>query len=131
MPHNKGMDWVRLPKRMSVYFRDSFDCVWCRGVFPLDHLGYGLTLDHVDPTQGHDAANLVTCCGPCNSAKKDLSPDEWYKRLAERGYNTRRIKERVARLTRKTLNLHAGAWLASLRRPNYKNYATPKKNRKP
>jgi hypothetical protein len=116
---------------MAIYFRDSFDCVWCRCVFPIDPLGYGLTVDHIDPSRGHELSNLVTCCGPCNSAKKVLTPDEWYERLEERGYNIRRVKERVARQTRKPLNMHAGNWLAGLRRPNYKNYATYKKARKP
>ena len=122
MPHNKGMDWVRLPKRMALYYRDSFDCVWCRGVFPLNHYGYGLSLDHLDPAKGHVSTNLVTCCISCNSARKDLSLDQWYKCLAEHGYSTRRLKERVKRLTQKRLNMFAGEWLASLRRPNYKNY---------
>lgn len=85
-------------------------------------MGYGLTLDHVDPEQGNGPANLVTCCLPCNSAKKDLSPAEWYARLDERGYNVRRIKERVARHTRKSLNIDAGKWLAGLRRPKYRTY---------
>jgi hypothetical protein len=120
VPHNKGMDWVRLPKRLAIYHRDSFDCVWCRGVFPLDPLGYGLTLDHVDPQEGHTPSNLVTCCASCNSSKKALTIDEWYRRLAEDGYNIRRLKERVRRLTRKSLNMHAGRWLASLRRPSYR-----------
>ena len=124
MPHNKGMDWVRLPKRMSIYFRDSFDCVWCRSVFPIDTLGYGLTLDHLDPEKGNEASNLVTCCGPCNSARKELSQIEWCDRLKKRGHNTRSIMKRIKRQTRKSLNMHAGQWLASLRRPNYTRYGT-------
>jgi len=112
------MDWVRLPKRLAIYHRDSFDCVWCRMVFPLDPLGYGLTLDHVDPARGHSPDNLVTCCGPCNSSKKALTLVEWYQRLADEGVNVRRLKERVRRHTRRQLNMDAGRWLASLRRPN-------------
>lgn len=123
MPHNKGMDWLRLPKRMAIYYRDAFDCVWCRGVFPIDTRGYGLTLDHLDPSKGHEASNLVTCCNSCNSARKELTQAEWCKRLKERGYNVEGIRKRIRRLTRKSLNLYAGKWLASLRRPNY--------NRKP
>ena len=111
------MDWVRLPKRLAIYYRDSFDCVWCRGVFPLDELGYGLTLDHVNPDRGHTPDNLVTCCGPCNSSKKALTLDEWYAKLVDQGVNTRRLKERIRRLTRKPLNMDAGWWLASIRRP--------------
>lgn len=118
MPHNKGMDWVRLPKRMAIYFRDGFDCVWCRGVFPIDTRGYGLTLDHLDGVS-NDPKNLVTCCGPCNSARKELTQQQWYERLGERGFHVRSVKNRVKRQIRKPINLHAGKWLASLRRPNY------------
>ncbi len=122
MPHNKGMDWIRISKRMALYFRDSFDCVWCRGVFPIDPKGHGLTLDHLDGSKGHDASNLVTCCHTCNSSRQDLSLEEWYTRLAKEGYNVRGLKARVARLTRKPLNMWAGKWLAGLRRPKYGNY---------
>ena len=126
MSHNKGMDWIRLSKRMAIYFRDSFDCVWCRNVFPIDTKGYGLTLDHLDSTKGNESSNLVTCCGSCNSSRQDLTLKEWYKVLEKRGYNPRRIKERIARLTKKPLNMHAGKWLALLRRPNYHKYAKRK-----
>jgi hypothetical protein len=122
MPHNTGMDWIRLPKRFAVYFRDSFDCVWCRCVFPIDTKGHGLTLDHLDGSKGHDATNLVTCCHECNSTRQDLTLDEWYARLASEGHNVRGLKLRVARLTRKPLNMYAGKWLASLRRPKYAEY---------
>jgi hypothetical protein len=123
MPHNKGMDWIRLDKRMAIYFRDSFDCVWCRSVFPIDTKGYGLTLDHLDPDKGNESSNLVTCCKFCNSSRKELSLKEWYTTLKKRGYNPRGIKKRISRLIKKPLNLFAGKWLASLRRPNYPKYS--------
>lgn len=120
MPHNKGMDWVTLPRRMAIYHRDSFDCVWCRGVFPVNPLGYGLTLDHVDSTKGHNSANLVTCCRSCNSAKKDLTLREWYKFLEAEGYNIQEIRRRIRHLTQKNPNLEIGKLLAYARRPSYR-----------
>jgi len=120
MPHNKGMDWIRLPKRMAVYHRDSFDCVWCKGVFPVDPLGYGLSLDHLDSTKGHNPANLVTCCRSCNSVKKDLTLREWYAYLASEGRNIKAIKRRIHYLTRKPINLEIGKWLAYARRPSFR-----------
>lgn len=105
---------------MAIYSRDSFDCVWCRGIFPLDYKGYGLTLDHIEPTSGHAPENLVTCCLPCNSAKKDAPLVAWYRSLAAKGYNVKSIKERVSRLTQRPLDLDAGKQLAAIRRPKYK-----------
>lgn len=58
---------------MAIYARDSFDCVYCRGVFPIRLDGKGLTLDHVVPrSQGgkSTAANLVTACISCNCGRK-------------------------------------------------------------
>jgi len=120
MPHNKGMDWIKLPKRLAIYVRDSFDCVWCRGVFPIDPLGYGLTLDHLDSTKGNYPENLVTCCRPCNSAKRDIPLNEWYDYLTTHGYNIRSIKRRIQHLTHKPINLTAGKQLAITRRPSYR-----------
>jgi hypothetical protein len=120
MPHNRGMDWVRLPKRLAIYYRDSFDCVWCRNVFPIDTLGYGLTLDHLNSKKDNTSENLVTCCPHCNSSRKNLSLDEWYQYLAKKGYNVHHIKARIQRLIRKPINIQAGRYLASLRRPSYR-----------
>jgi len=66
-----GSKWIRPEKRLAIYVRDGFDCVYCRGVFPL---GTDLTLDHITPRSrggSNDASNLVTCCFSCNSARQD------------------------------------------------------------
>jgi hypothetical protein len=115
------MDWIKLPKRLAIYHRDLFDCVWCEAVFPIDPLGYGLTLDHLNSTTNHNPANLVTCCKSCNSVKRDLSLHDWYRRLEkEEGRDIRRIQRRIQRLTRKRINLEIGKWLAYARRPSYR-----------
>lgn len=81
MPDNRGqgMNWIRLDLRLAIYARDHFDCVWCRQIFPLDPLGYGLTLDHVDGPS-NAPANLVTACNECNVARgsgRRLGPAAW------------------------------------------------------
>jgi hypothetical protein len=119
MPHNTGMDWIRLPLRMAIYYRDTFDCVWCRGVFPLDPKGYELSLDHLDLEGGNEPSNLVTCCKSCNSSRQALPLRQWYKRLAEQGHNIRQVQARVRSAVRKPVNLDIGRVLAASRRPSH------------
>lgn len=113
MPDNKGqgMNWIRLPKRLAIYHRDGFDCVWCRGVFPLDPLGYGLTLDHIDGTL-HDACNLVTACNTCNVRRAQTPLEEWLLQLRREGH--RGVRSRL-KLTQ-PLDMEAGKYLAHLRK---------------
>lgn len=66
---------VRKTKRVSIYLRDNFTCVYCE----LDMKGTDprlITLDHLKPrTKGgtDDPSNLVTACLRCNCVKKDQS----------------------------------------------------------
>lgn len=65
----QGAKWIRREKRLAIYLRDGLACAWCgEGVED----GARLTLDHLRPYAAggsHDAANLVTCCLRCNSAR--------------------------------------------------------------
>lgn len=115
MPHNRGMDWIRLHKRMAIYLRDGFDCVWCRCVFPLPEHGHGLSLDHLEG-EAHTPANLVTCCLPCNSERQDMLLEDWLAVLERRGHDVRdRLREVLAR----PLDMAEGLRLARKRRPRY------------
>lgn len=118
MPHKKGMGWIRLHKRMSIYHRDDFDCIWCRCVFPLDLKGYGLTLDHLH-SDDNDASNLVTSCHHCNTIRWQDPVADWIERLVEHGHSAQTLRARIARQTAKKLDRQAGIYLAKLRRPNY------------
>ncbi len=66
--------------KFIIFARDEFRCLYC------GNLADCPTLDHVCPVScdGDDtAANIATCCGPCNSRKHDSrTPDELDK-LAE------------------------------------------------
>jgi hypothetical protein len=59
--------------RQMIFERDGFACVYCGN---LDDLA----CDHVHPrSRGgkNDPSNLVTACKPCNSSKRDRTPEEW------------------------------------------------------
>lgn len=118
MPHNTGMDWIRLEKRLAIYSRDGFDCVWCRLVFPLSEHGYGLHLDHIHDGLDNTPTNLVTSCRPCNSSRKRLRLPEWLERLEKRhGTPQEEIALRVLLATGKPLDMGLGRALAKQRRP--------------
>ena len=56
------------PRRLRIFRRDAFRCVYCGNPFPEREL----TLDHVQPrVKGgdHSDGNLVTCCKSCNELK--------------------------------------------------------------
>lgn len=91
----RGSHWIRDEKRIRIYERDSWKCVWCGcAVAMLSHckmhglrtslqLGPGetfithqATLDHVLPrTRGgsNHHGNLVTSCSECNEARGERS----------------------------------------------------------
>ena len=55
-------------KRLQIFERDEYRCVYCGKVFPADQL----TVDHVQArVRGGDRSggNLVTACSGCNTAK--------------------------------------------------------------
>jgi Na+-translocating ferredoxin:NAD+ oxidoreductase RnfC subunit len=118
MPHNSGMDWIRLQKRMAIYHRDGFDCVWCRSVFPINELGHGLELDHVHREGGNEAYNLVTCCHTCNSVRQTMPMMIWLDKLARENNETpQEVAYRVLVALGTPLNMKEGKRLAELRRP--------------
>lgn len=72
-PHQPLGRWIRPEKRLAIYLRDGFRCVYCgcdlHGADPRD-----LNLDHVKPKcEGgtNEANNLVTACRSCNSSRQD------------------------------------------------------------
>jgi 5-methylcytosine-specific restriction endonuclease McrA len=62
-------------RRLRIFERDRFRCVYCANVFHAEDL----TLDHVEPrVKGgdHSDGNLVTCCKECNELKAGQAA--WY-----------------------------------------------------
>lgn len=118
-PAALGSKWIRPVTRWAIYIRDGLACVYC---------GAGgsktrLSIDHVrsverEGKRDNSARNLVTCCQRCNSSKKSISARAWYARLRARGFDTRKIQRRIARLVRKPLDrASAAALIAELRDP--------------
>jgi len=65
--------WCRPEKRLAIYLRDHFVCIYClrdlHGADPAD-----ITLDHlVSQSDGgsNDEGNLVTSCRHCNCSRQD------------------------------------------------------------
>jgi 5-methylcytosine-specific restriction endonuclease McrA len=62
-----GSKWIRPIKRVRIYARDKWRCLWC-GTRTAE-----LTLDHfLSRSAGgtNDATNLVTACFECNSRRR-------------------------------------------------------------
>ncbi len=70
----KGVQ-VRKDKRLAIYLRDGFRCVWC-GVDLHSADPFNVTLDHLVPrkTGGNGWRNLVTACRSCNCSRQD---EQW------------------------------------------------------
>jgi len=70
---NHGSKWIRPAKRLAIYLRDRFTCLYClrdlHGADPRD-----VTLDHLNATHDaghHHESNLCTACRSCNSSRQD------------------------------------------------------------
>jgi 5-methylcytosine-specific restriction endonuclease McrA len=95
-PHQPVGRWIRVEKRLAIYLRDSFRCVYCckdlHGAEPTD-----VTLDHVkakaDGGTNHQS-NLITACRACNCSRQDLPVARYC------GVETRKD---IRRLTRRNL----------------------------
>ena len=66
--------WVPLDIQRAVFRRDGRRCAYCGSIKGPFHL------DHVLPwSRGgqHTVENLTVACQPCNTAKSDMTLDEW------------------------------------------------------
>jgi 5-methylcytosine-specific restriction endonuclease McrA len=117
MSNTAGSKWIRPAKRLSIYARDGFACVYCG--CSADDSRCKLSLDHIVPRElggTHEASNLVTSCIACNSARRDLPMRAWLKTLRSRGVRTEGLAAKIRRLTTKTLDMDLGRRLLSARR---------------
>jgi len=72
-PHQPTGCWIRAEKRLAIYLRDSFRCVYCcqdlHDADPRD-----ITLDHIKAKADGGSnleTNLVTACRACNCSRQD------------------------------------------------------------
>lgn len=94
--HQPKGQWIRADKRLAIYLRDEFECVYCgrnlHKAAPQD-----VTLDHVKAKskggENHES-NLVTACRSCNCARQDKP----VAKFCDQG-----TRQRIRRQTRRVL----------------------------
>lgn len=75
--NKKSGNWITPKKRLAIYLRDGFTCLYCDTDLAKLYLSQwqrDITLDHLIPeSKGglNIATNLVTACRSCNSARQD------------------------------------------------------------
>lgn len=112
MSNKNGSNWIRREKRLAIYSRDGFACVYCGSI-------HRLGLDHLQPREvggTHDASNLVTACVTCNSARQDKSMRAWLATLRSKGVNTSRTALKIRQLVARQIDMTEGKRLLTLRK---------------
>lgn len=118
-PHGSN-SWIRRDKRLAIYLRDGWRCVWC-GESGGDADAPGMTLDHLRPrTEGgsNEADNLVTSCLACNTSRQPHGGnlDAWARALDARGLDGAELVHAALDSTARSLDRAAGrALLAQVR----------------
>lgn len=95
---NRSSKWITPVKRLAIYLRDGFSCVYC-GRDLKECAPSEVHLDHLQPRSegGSDEhTNLVTACRSCNCGRKTTA---W------RTYATPGAVDRIVRLRRRVLNI--------------------------
>lgn len=116
MSNVHGSKWIRPEKRLAIYARDGFACLYCGET--ADE-GAQLSLDHVQPRElggTHHETNLVACCIGCNSARSGMSLRAWFATLRDRGIDTTKLAAKIRRQTTKKLDTAVGKALLAARK---------------
>lgn len=72
MPTTPWGKWIRPEKRLAIYLRDEFRCVYCDQNLANISDPRSITLDHIKTKSrggGNEAHNLITACRKCNSRR--------------------------------------------------------------
>jgi len=91
-----GSKWIRREKRLAIYMRDNFSCLWCGKSHDNGAL---LQIDHLIPqSKGGDNEpnNLLTACKPCNDRRGDMSVEEFIATLSKSVSGRRKIHQRIS-----------------------------------
>jgi 5-methylcytosine-specific restriction endonuclease McrA len=115
MSNVHGSKWIRPEKRLAIYARDGFACVFCGA----DEGECLLTLDHVLPRElggTHEATNLITACLSCNSSKRDVTMREWFRILRDKGIDTVKLSGRIRVHVARKIDVQLGKKLLANRK---------------
>ncbi len=75
----KNGTWIRKDKRLAIYLRDRFACLYCEKDLH-DAKPKNITLDHIKPVSKggkNKPSNLVTACRKCNCSRQNKSLGEF------------------------------------------------------
>ena len=100
--HQPTGQWIRRDKRLAIYLRDHFSCLYCLADLT-DADPSGITLDHLIPVSDggtNESKNLVTACRHCNCSRQDAPVGRFAGRAARA-----HISRNVRRSLRKYLAL--------------------------
>lgn len=123
----QGRNWLRPEKRLALYLRDGLACCYCGATL---ESGAHLTLDHLRPRSrggSHEASNLVTACGRCNSSRGSRPWRTFAAAVAsylDHGVTAEAIIQHITRTRRRRLDVRGakdlmtrrGGFTAALRR---------------
>lgn len=101
-----GSKWIRREKRLAIYIRDAFRCLWCgksvedNGQACIDHL--------VPQSKGgdNDPSNLLTSCKRCNDQRGDMSAEEFIATLSRSERGRHKIHRGIAEASMQILDFH-------------------------
>lgn len=96
--HQPSGQWIRTDKRLALYLRDRFACLYC-GVDLTSAAPENVTLDHLVPRSAggsNEATNLATACRACNCSRQDRP---WVD------YATGGARDRIEQQRHRALNL--------------------------
>jgi len=108
-PH--GSHWIRPERRLAIYARDRFKCVYC-GADLRDAPRDRITLDHIISRAQyrqmrmaengmHRSDNLITCCTDCNSERQDTPIRDFVQRRS--GLCTQAVLDYILRIRRREI----------------------------
>jgi 5-methylcytosine-specific restriction endonuclease McrA len=100
-PHQPTGTWITPKRRLALYLRDSFCCVYClRDLHSADPRD--VTLDHLKARAdggGNESQNCVTACRSCNSSRRD-QPLVRFASPAARAHIRRNVRRAMPRYLR-------------------------------
>jgi len=109
----QGSKWIRPEKRLAIYLRDEFRCVYCgRNLHGASNAE--VTLDHLkcySEGGSNSETNLITACRSCNSARGSRSIRVWADEATRKTIrrNTRRKLGRYLEQAKALIKGEAGS----------------------
>lgn len=100
--------WIRPKKRLAIYLRDGFRCVYCGQNLAKTLDPKLVTLDHIKTRicgGNNEVHNLITSCRKCNSCRGSTKIRKWAKASTLKTIHrqTRKNMSKYLRLARKIL----------------------------